>query len=150
MSALPTWLTALQRVREHHRDAALQSLAQNLRATAIIRDAMANVVAVDSQIRNSQQQSSLGGLLDADRLRQLRQDRDGLQSQLAELRQRQFEADKSVLEAQTIAAANETDVAVLRQLADRLLTAQRHEQRRQLEQSTLEAALSLCNGGLGD
>ena len=150
MSALPTWLTALQHVREHHRDAALQSLALNLRAAAIIRDKSSAAVEVVSRNRNVQQQSTQTGPLDAERLRQLRQDREDFQSQLAELQGRQIEADKSVQEAQTIAVTKETDVEILKRLADRLFTTRRHEHRRRQEQSTLETALSLCNGGLGD
>ena len=150
MSELPSWLTTLQRVREHRRDAAWQSLAERLQTATHVRDATSRVVQAISQLRDTQQQNSQAGRLDFERLRQLRRDRDEWQTQLTQLQQEQSHADTAVRQAQSLAADKESEVEVLQRLSDRLLTSQLQARRRIDEQSTLESALSLCNGRLGD
>lgn len=150
MSALPTWLTTLERVREQRRNAAWQSLAQSLRDAAEARAATTEIAEGLARLRESQQQSALSGRVDAERLRQLREDRTDRLSQLAEAHRRQSESEARLQKAQSEATVHEADVEILQKLSNRLLAARRIEQQRRQEQSTLEVSLSLCNERLGD
>lgn len=150
MSALPTWLTTLERVREQRRNAAWQSLAQSLRDAAEARAATTEIAEGLTRLRESQQQSALSGRVDAERLRQLREDRTDRLSQLAEAHRRQSESEARLQKAQSEATVHEAGVEILQKLSNRLLAARRIEQQRRQEQSTLEVSLSLCNERLGD
>ncbi len=148
MSSSSSWLDTLLRFREHRRDAALRSLAQSLQVATKIRDTNNSVESMHSTLGQAQQQISHAGRLDSERLRQIRQDRDDLRSRLTDLRREQKSAEAEVQVAQTHAAAKDAEAEVLRRLQDRLDSAHRQAQRRRDEQSPLEAAASLCNGGL--
>ncbi len=148
MSLSSPWLATLLRVREYRRDAVLQSLAQSLQADAKIRDAANSVELMLSGLGTTQQNSGQSGRLDPDRLRQCRQERDRLQTDLAELRRQQVASETLVRQTQDIADAKSAEAEVLRRLQDRLDSAHRQAQRRRDEQSPLEAAASLCNGRL--
>lgn len=148
MSSSPSWLATLLRVREHHRDTALQSLAKNLQVAKKVHDSATGVEVVLSHLSLIQQQSSQARLLDSERLRQIRQDRDELRLRLTDLRSEQKVADAAVQAAQAHAAAKDAEAEVLRRLRDRLDSDRRQTQRRRDEQSPLEATVSLCNGRL--
>jgi hypothetical protein len=150
MSSSPNWLAALERIREYRRDTALQSLAQSLRTATQIRDTTARIEAMIASLENAQQQSRQPSRLDAERMRQHRQDRDELRSQKVNLQLQQAAADADVLQAQADAAAKNAEADVLHLLRDRLDSAHRQSSRRQLEQSPLEVAISLCNGERSD
>lgn len=150
MSSSPKWLSTLQSVREHRRDAALQSLAQNLQAATKIRETIRGVEVTISRLSHTQQQCTHSGQLDAVRLLQIRQDRDALRSQLANLVQQQSVAENAVHQAQSVAAEKDAEFDVLRRLSDRLESAHRQSLRRQEEQTPTETVVSLCNGWLSD
>ena len=137
MSSSPQWLSILQRVREHRRDTALHSLAQSLQAAARIRDAINITDTAIARLADAQQQSTPSGRLDADRLRQIRQDRDALRFQLTELRQQQSAANAAIRQAQSVAAEKDAEVDVLQRLSDRHDSADRQARRRQDEQSLI-------------
>ena len=145
MPSSPPWLATLQRVREHRRDAALQSLARSLRAATQIRDAATSVEAMISSLGQAQQQSRHAERLDSERLRQIRQDRDDLRSQRTNLLHQQAAAEAVVHREQANAAAKDSEAEVLRRLQDRLDSAHSQAQRRRDEQSPLDVAVSLCN-----
>ncbi len=147
MSSLQNWLATLQRIREYHRDTAMQSLAKSLRTAAQIHDRTASVEAMISSLGQAQQQNRRAERLDAERMRQTRQDRDELRSQRADLKLEQVAADSVVRQAQATAAAKKAEADVLDRLRDRLDSAHRQAQRRRNEQSPLDVAVSLCNGG---
>lgn len=150
MTSSPKWLSILQRVREHRRDAALHSLAQSLQAATKIREAISGVEETISSLSHAQQQCAHAGRLDAERLLQIRQDRDNLRSQLTDLIRRRGAAEVAVVQIQAIAAEKDAEVDVLRRLSDRYDSADRQARRRQDEQSLTEFAASLCNGTLYD
>ena len=150
MSSSPTWLATLQRVREYRRDAALQLLAQQLQAATKIRNSAAEVESNLARQGQAQQQSSYTGRLDSDRLRQLRLERDSLRSELSALSIQRSSADTAVRQAQVHATAKDAEAEVLRRLQDRLDSTQRQEQRRRDDQSSMESAVSLCNGQRSD
>lgn len=146
MSSSPKWLSTLQRIREHRRDVALHSLAQSLQTSAKIGAAINGVEEEISTLSQAQQHSVRSGRLDAERLLQMRQGRDTLRSQLAELVQQQSVAEIAVRQAQSVVADQDAEVDVLRRLSERLDSADRQAQRRQEEQTPTEIAVSLCNG----
>lgn len=150
MLTSPKWLSTLQRVREHRRDAALHSLAQSLQAEAAIRESINSVEGTISNLSQSQQQCVHSGRLDAERLLQIRQDRDNLRSQLTELNRQRGAAEAVVVQAQAIAVEKDAEVDVLQRLSDRYDSAHRQARRRQDEQSLAEVVASLCNGTLCD
>jgi flagellar biosynthesis chaperone FliJ len=150
MSSSPKWLSTLQDIREHRRDVARHFLAQSLQASAKIGAAINGVAEEILILSQAQQQSVRAGRLDAERLLQMRQDRDTLRSQLAELGQQQSVAGIALHEAQSFVADQDAEVDVLRRLSERLDSAQRQAQRRQEEQTATEIAVSLCNGQLSD
>lgn len=146
MSSSPNWLATLQHIREYRRDTALQSLAESLRTATQIRDTTSSVEAMISSLGQTQQQSHHASRLDAERMRQLRQERDDLRSQRANLQLQQVAADAVVRQAQSNAAAKKAEADVLRRLQDRLDSAHRQAQRRRDEQTPLDFTVSLCNG----
>ncbi|GDY08031.1 hypothetical protein LBMAG52_15170 [Planctomycetia bacterium] len=148
MSLSSPWLATLQRVREYRRDAAFLSLAQNIQAATKIQDTADSVEVMLSGLGMAQQQISHAGRLDPERLRQFRQERDHLQSNLADLRRQQVASEALVRQTQDLAAAKNAEAEVLRRLQDRLDSTIRQTQRRQEEQTPLEVAASLCNGRL--
>ena len=148
MPSSPAWLTTLQRIREHHRDSALHSLAQCLAAVAKVRDTATHVESQIADRSAAQQQVSDQRRLDPNRLRQIRQDRDDLRTQLAALRQQQSVAESAVCQAQAMATKKNTELDALRKLSSRYDSAHQQARRRQEEQSPVETAASLCNGGL--
>ena len=150
MLSSPKWLSTLQRVREHRRDAALHSLAQRLQAATKIREAISGVEETISSLSHAQQQCINSGRLDAERLLQIRQDRDNLRSRLSDLNRQRGVAEAVVGQVQAIAAEKDAEVDVLRRLSDRYDSADRQARRRQDEQSLTEFAASLCNGTLYD
>ena len=150
MLSSPKWLSTLQRVREHRRDAALHSLARSLQAAAHIRDTISGAEALIARLAEAQQQCTQAGRLDSDRLLQIRQDRDNLRSQLTELRPQQSAAEAAVRQAQSAATIKNAEVDVLRRLSDRFDSDDRQARRRQEEQSPLEITDSLCNCGVCD
>ncbi len=150
MLSSQNWLATLQRIREYRRDTALQSLAQSLRTATQIRDTAASVESMISSLGQAQQQSRHASRLDSERMRQLRQGRDELRSQRAILQLQQVAADAVVRQAQANAAAKNVEADVVRRLQDRLDSAHRQAQRRRDEQSPLDVAVSLCNGGRSD
>ena len=150
MSSSSNWLATLQRIREHRRDTALQSLARSLQAATQIRDAATSVEAMISSLGQAKQQSHHAKRLDSERMRQTRQVRDDLRSQRTDLLRQQVAADDAVRQAQTNAAAKEAEADALRRLQDRLDSAHRQAQRRRDEQTPLEIAASLCNRNLSD
>ena len=137
----------LHRVREHRHDAALQSLAQSLRAATQIRDAATSVEAMISSLGQAQQPGRHAERLDSERMRQIRQDRDDLRSQRSDLLRQQVAAEAVVHQAQANAAAKDAEADVLQRLLDRLDSAHRQAQRRRDEQTPLDIAASLCNEG---
>ena len=147
MPSSSNWLGMLQRIREHRRDTALQSLARSLQAATQIRDATASVEAMISSLSHTQKPTGRIERLDSQRLRQLRQDRDDLRSRRSDLRHQQVAAEAVVHQAQANAATKDNEVEVLRRLQDRLDFTHRQAQQRRDEQSPLDAAVSLCNGG---
>lgn len=150
MSSSSPWLATLLRVREHRRDAALQSLARSLQTATQIRDAATSVEAGISSLGQAQQQSRHVERLDSERMRQIRQDRDELRSQRTDLLRQQVAAEAVVRQAQANAAAKDAEADVLRRLQERLDSAHRQAQRRRDEQSPLDVAVSLCNRSLSD
>lgn len=150
MSPSPKWLSTLQRIREHRRDVALHTLAQTLQTSARIREAIDDVERNISSLSQAQVQSVRSGRLDAERLLQIRQDRDALRSQLADLGRQQSAAKIAVRQSQSVVADQDAEVDVLRRLSERLDSAHRQAQRRQEEQTPTEIAVSLCNGRLCD
>ena len=137
----------LQRVREHRRDAALQSLAQSLQAATQIRDTTIRVEAMIASLGQAQPPSGHAERLDSERMRQIRQDRDDLRSQRTDLLRQQVAAEAVIHQAQANAAAKDAEADVLRRLRDRLDSAHRQAQRRRDEQSPRDVAVSLCNEG---
>ena len=150
MSSSSPWLATLLRVREHRRDAALQSLAQSLQAATQIRETTTSVETMLSRLGQAQQPSRHAERLDSERLRQIRQDRDDLRSQRTDLLRQQVAAEDVVRQAQANASAKDAEADVLRRLQDRLDSAHRQAQRRRDEQTPLDVAASLCNGRLSD
>ena len=145
MSSSPPWLATLQRVREHRRDAALQSLARSLQAATQIRDAATSVDAMISNLRQAQQPSRHAERLDSERLRQIRQERDDLRSQRTDLLRQQLAAEAVVHREQANAADKDAEAEVLRRLKNRIDSTHRQAQRRRDEQTPLDIAASLCN-----
>lgn len=145
-SSSSPWLATLQRVREYRRDAALQSLAQSIQAAARIRDTTEAVAATLSGLGKAQKVSGQTRRIDSERLRQVSQERDRLQSNLTDLRRQQVTADTLVRQTQVFAAAKSVEADVLRRLQDRLDSTIRQAQRRQDEQTSPEVTVSLCNG----
>lgn len=148
MSSSSPWLNTLLRVREHRHDAALQSLAQSLQAAETIRDTAVSVETALSGLRQAHRQNGQSGHLDSERLRQLRQERDDLQSQREFLTNQQQASDAVVQQNRKVVAAKDAEAEVLRRLQDRLDSAHRQAQRRQQEQSSVDVTVSLCNGRL--
>src|SRR5439155_17850232 len=89
----PRWLTTLLRVREHRRDMALQSLAQSLQTANAARDSAESVANAVSSLTKVQQRDGSVGRVDVARLRQLRQTRDELRTELTERHRQQTAAD---------------------------------------------------------
>ena len=145
MSLSPRWLPALMRVREHRRDAALQSLGKSLLAVRTASDATQTITAEISRLKAAQQDNS-SPRIDIDRLLQLRANRDDLRAELTERLQRQAEADAGVKQAQAIAVTRDSEVEILVRLSDRYQTANRITANRREEQILSEAAVTLCNG----
>ncbi len=145
MSSLTPWLTTLQRVREHRRNTALQSLAQSLQTAKKIRDTTIRVESMISSLGQALQQSNHAGRLDSERMRQIRQHRDDLRSHLTDLNNQQTSANATVHQAQVNATAKDSEAEVLRRLQDRLDSTHRQAQRRRDEQTPLDVAVSLCN-----
>lgn len=150
MASSSHWLATLQRIREHRRDVARQSLAQSLQAARDIREKAIRAEATLTTLGKAQLQTGQTGRLDPERLQQIRQDRDVLKSHRDALRRQQSAADAAVHQAQTEAAAKDAEAEVLRKLQDRLDSAHRQAQRRRDEQTSIEVAISLCNGRLAD
>ena len=145
MSLSPRWLPALMRVREHRRDAALQSLGKSLLAARTASEATQATATEISQLTASQQDHSLHHV-DVDRLRHLRANRDHLRAEFVERLQLQAEADAGAKQAQAIAVRRDSEVEILVRLSDRYQTANRIIEKRREEQILAEAAVTLCNG----
>jgi len=145
MSLSPLWLATLQRVREYRRDTALQSLACSLQAATQIHDQADLVEARISGLRKEQQESGQAEPLDPARLRQIRQDRDNLMSQRAEVLRLRLVADAAVHQARANAAEKESEAQALRRLQERLDADEHQARRRHGEQSAMGIVVSLCN-----
>jgi len=142
----PRWLTTLLRVREHRRDKALQSLAQSLQTANAARDSAESVANAVSSLTKVQQRDGSVGRVDVERLRQLRQTRDELRTELTERHRQQTVADAEVQHSQAAATACQTEVEVLQNLNERHVEENRITQRRRDQRILLETAVSLCNG----
>ena len=145
MSHSPRWLSALMRVREHRRDAALQSLGKSLLAARTASEATQATATEISLLTATQQDRSLHHV-DVDRLRHLRANRDHLRAEFVERLQLQAEADEGVKQAHAIAVTQNSEVEILVRLSDRYQTANRIIEKRREEQNLAEAAVTLCNG----
>ncbi len=146
MPGSPNWLTTLLRVREHRRDAALQSLAQSLSSAKLVQDANAVIEEEASNLSRAQQGSGCFGRLNLERLSQFRQCRDGLRQELAESHRRLELANVEIRQCQGVVTARDAERHVLQRLTDRLNESDRTAQRRRDEQIGTESARSLCNG----
>ncbi len=146
MPGSPNWLTTLLRVREHRRDAALQSLAQSLSSAKVVQNANAVIEEEASSLARAQQSSGCFGHLDLERLSQFRQCRDGLRQELAESHRRLELANVEIRQCQGIVTARDAERRVLERLTERLSESDRVSHRRREEQVGTEAARSLCNG----
>jgi hypothetical protein len=146
MPASPNWLTTLLRVREHRRNAALQSLAQRLSSAKFVQKANAVIEEEVSSLARAQKSSGCFGRLDLERLSQFRQCRDDLRRKLAESRRRLELAKVEIRQCQGIVTARDAELRVLQRLTDRLNESDRVSQRRREEQIGTESAGSLCNG----
>ncbi|MCX7421349.1 MAG: hypothetical protein NT013_17650 [Planctomycetia bacterium] len=146
MSQSPRWLPILIRIRDHRRDAALQSLAAGLNVAKTANDATESTAAKLSQLNISQQQCNSTHRLDIERLRQLQIIRDGLRAELAERIQDQTDAAAKVKQAQQAAVARDSEREILVRLADRYQAANRLNERRCEEQILWETSVTLCNG----
>lgn len=133
------------RVREHRRDAALQSLGKSLLAARTASDATQITITEISRLTATQQDRS-SHRIDIDRLLQLRAKRDDLRAELTERHQLQVEADARVTQAQTLVVTRDSEVEILVRLSDHYQTANRLTENRREEQILSEAAVTLCNG----
>ena len=146
MPATPTWLTALLRVREHRRDAALQSLAQSASSAMFAKKANAVIEEEVSKLAHAQKGRGFFGRLELECLSQFRQCRDDLRRKLAESRRRLELANVKIRQCQNIVTARDAELHVLQRLTGRLNESDRVSQRRREEQIGTESAHSLCNG----
>jgi hypothetical protein len=146
MSALPGWLTTLQRVREYRRDVAWQTLSQSQRSASEAAEITRSVAQAIARVQDDQQRAGQAGRVDAERLRTLHADRELQRSRLRDVGRLQAAADRQLQQDQNAAVACEADVEILQRLSDRLLAAARLEQQQRLATETWQASLSLSNG----
>lgn len=141
----PSWLTTLIRVRDHHRDCALQALAESLNVSKIANDATQSTTKKISGLTRQHQESAGNSRINVAQLQELRTTRDGLQADLAMHQKSQKEADLSVQKAQKAVSIRDSEREVLIRLSERYELAQRVMAQRKEEQILSESVVTLCN-----
>src|SRR5262245_4897158 len=105
----PRWLTALQRVRDHRRDLARQSLAIKRRLADELSEIATRTAAEAERAAKALQRYGQSGVLSIERMKEIRDQRAGVASRFAVTLERQAAADEAVQQAGKIVARLEAE-----------------------------------------
>ena len=134
------------RIRDHHRDCALQALAESLRVSKIANDEAQSTTKRISQLPNLHQECAATSRINVAQLQELRTIREGLQAELTVQQQQLNESLVMAQQAQRVAALRDSEREILIRLSERYEMTNRIKEQRQEEQILSESVVALCNG----